>query len=197
MPSHSIEAAHERAALYTAGALSVAEQQEFEDHLKHGCDTCQAAVDSFAGVAAMLAQSTTPRRPRAALRELVRESVARIAEEPVVTERDGVRFVRGGGLPWESSGEGAPQIKRLNHDSQRGYRSVLVRMKPGDTYPRHRHADVEDVYLIEGDLTLNGISMGPGDYCRAEPGSIHSELSTRHGCTFIVFASDRDELIAG
>lgn len=196
MESHSIDAARERAALYAAGALSNDELQDLEAHLQSGCALCQSEVDAFAVAGAALGESAVRRQPRPALRQLVQDAVARLAEGPAVTESDGVRFVRGQLLPWECSEEGAPQLKRLHHDPQRGYRSVLVRMRPGDAYPRHRHADVEEVYLIEGDITLNGVKMQAGDYCRAEPGSTHTKLSTEHGCTFIVFASERDEILA-
>lgn len=196
MSTHSIETARERAALYAAGALANDERQEFEAHLQSGCNLCQAEVDAFTTVGGLLAESVPVRRPRPELRRLVEEAVAQIASAPCVTEKGGVRFVRGDQLNWETSAQGTVQIKRLHQDSQRGYHSVLVRMRPGDTFPRHRHADVEEVYLIEGDVTLNGVTMHAGDYCRAEAGSTHSVLSTEHGCTFMVIASDRDEILA-
>ena len=37
--------------------------------------------------------------------------------------------------------------------------------------------------------------MKPGDYCRAEPGSVHTGISTRGGCQFITIASERNELL--
>lgn len=196
MQSHSIEVARERAALYTTGALPHDEQQEFEAHLKDGCPLCQSEVDAFAAVGAMLGESAPLRRPRPVLRQLLQDAVTQLADGMAVTEKDGVRFVRSRLLAWESGEQGTPQIKRLHLDPQRGYRSILVRMQPGDTYPRHRHADVEEVFLIEGDITLNGVVMQPGDYCRAEPGSTHTRISTERGCSFVVLSSVRDEILA-
>jgi len=37
---------------------------------------------------------------------------------------------------------------------------------------------------VGGDLVLEGQNMKPGDYCRAETGSIHSESYTESGCLF-------------
>lgn len=194
MESHSIEAAQERAALFAAGAMSEGERQEFEAHLTAGCGLCQAEVDVLATVAARLGESAPVRRPRAALRQRVQDAVA--AADDVVMENDGVRFVRSQFLTWENHGDGVPQTKRLSHDAERGYRTVLVRMRPGDKYPRHRHAGIEEVYLLEGDLLINGISMQPGDYCRAEAGSVHSEISSERGCTFFIVANDHDQILA-
>jgi quercetin dioxygenase-like cupin family protein len=73
--------------------------------------------------------------------------------------------------------------------------TVLVRMAPGTSAPRHRHAEVEESYVLEGDVTISGVEMTPGDYCRAEPGSVHTGISTRGGCQFITIASERNELL--
>lgn len=195
MQSHSIERVQETAALYAAGALPDDEQREFEAHLQSGCDQCQAEVDAFRTVGVRLAEAPSLRRPRPELRRLVQEAVDRSAGDSATTEQDGVLFVRSQLLQWTTHPKAGVQIKRLHHDPQRGYRTSLVRMQPGDKYPRHRHSDVEEVYLIEGDLRVNGVTMSPGDYCRAEPGSCHNEVVTERGCTFMVVACERDEFL--
>jgi hypothetical protein len=93
MQSHSIEVARERAALYTTGALPNDEQQEFEAHLKDGCALCQSEVEAFAEAGAMLGESAPLRRPRPALRQLLQDAVAQLADGLAVTETDGVRFI--------------------------------------------------------------------------------------------------------
>jgi anti-sigma factor ChrR (cupin superfamily) len=195
MQSHSTDAVQERAALYAAGALPDDEQREFEAHLQAGCSQCQAEVDAFQVVGARLGAAAPARRPRPELRRLVQETVDRSAGDSATTEQDGVLFVRSQLLPWMTHPKAGVQIKRLHHDPQRGYRTSLVRMQPGDKYPRHRHSDVEEVYLIEGDLRVNGVVMSPGDYCRAEPGSSHNEVVTERGCTFMVVACEHDEFL--
>ena len=74
--------------------------------------------------------------------------------------------------------------------------TALVRMEPHTRYPSHQHADVEELYLLDGDLLVEGQRMRAGDYCRAEPGSIHGEVSTQAGALFLVRYSQRDELLA-
>jgi hypothetical protein len=39
------------------------------------------------------------------------------------------------------------------------------------------------------------VPMRAGDYCRAEPGSVHDDISTSGGVLFICISSERDELI--
>ena len=47
---------------------------------------------------------------------------------------------------------------------------------------------------MEGDLVVEGQKMKPGDYCRAETGTIHSESYTESGCLFFLKASQLDEI---
>ncbi len=56
-------------------------------------------------------------------------------------------------------------------------------MDPGATYPSHRHTEVEELYLLEGDLFVEGQWMKPGDYCRDEPESIHGKVRTDKGAS--------------
>jgi anti-sigma factor ChrR (cupin superfamily) len=80
-------------------------------------------------------------------------------------------------------------------DEARGRRTTLVRLAPGSVYPAHRHRDIEEIYLLDGELTISGVAMQPGDYCRAEPDSVHEDTYSEHGCTFIVTASVHDQLV--
>jgi anti-sigma factor ChrR (cupin superfamily) len=196
MHSHPHDEADERVALYALGALTDAERDDFESHLGGGCARCRAEVDTFNRVTARLGELAPVRRPRAELRTAVLAAVDQVAAEPAVTELEGIRFVRAARVPWQMSTVPAVQVKQLAKDPQRGYHSVLVRMPPGSSYPQHRHADVEEVYVLEGDLTVNGVMMHAGDYCRAEAGSVHRDVFSEHGCTYIVFASVRDEFVA-
>jgi len=73
---------------------------------------------------------------------------------------------------------------------------VPLRIDPGTVYPSHRHSDVEELFLLEGDLLVEGLRMGPGDYCRAEPNSLHGQVRTDSGALFLVLASNANEIVA-
>ena len=92
----------------------------------------------------------------------------------------------------------APGIHRklLFLDQERDYATSLLRVDAGTHYPSHRHADVEEILVLEGDLHLHGVVMGAGDYCRAEPESIHLETYSETGCLLLQLTSLRDEVRA-
>jgi len=187
---HTLEQAQERAALYALGALDREEAREFAQHLQDGCEVCAREVASFGEVVDELAFAGEPVEPRAAARAAV---LARFAAPAL--DQDGVRFVFGERVAWEPVA--VPQVNRkaLFSDPQRNFSTNLIRMAPGATYPSHRHAEAEELYVIEGDLSVNGVTMRAGDYCRAEARSIHDRIHTVNGCVFLAMSSLDDERI--
>lgn len=97
---------------------------------------------------------------------------------------------------WEPIGVPGIRVRQLFVDHDRDLVTMLVRMDAGATYPPHRHADVEECYVVAGDLQVAGESLGPGAYQRAASGSVHVEQSTRAGCTLLIVSSTQDELLA-
>ena len=197
-PDHSVDEARETAALYALGAMDADGARAFEAHLDGGCDLCRAETAAFTNVTAELAHAAQPQLPPPALRTRLLETIAAASdlEQSTVIDRDGVRFVRSAQLPWEAAKAPAVEVKLLSVDRERGYATKLVRMAPGAALYPHRHADVEESYVIEGDLLVGGVLMHTGDYCRAEPGSIHADVTTRGGCLFIAVCSLRDQVLA-
>lgn len=188
---HSVEQAQEQAALYSVGAMPAEDAVRFEEHLRRGCDACERELRSFRAVAGDLGLSADAARPGSGVRAAVLE---RFAER--IVERDGVRFVRAGRIPWAATRLAAVETKPLFRDPGRGYATQLVRLLPGAAYPPHRHAEAEEIYVLEGDLNVSGVEMFAGDYCRAEPGTVHEGVRTRDGCVFLVLSSERDEILA-
>jgi len=91
----------------------------------------------------------------------------------------------------------APGIsyKPLYEDLARKYSTSLVRMNAGAHYPSHRHSEIEELFLLSGDLHVEGQIMHSGDYCRADPGTIHGETFTDRGCLFLLLASQENEVL--
>ena len=108
-------------------------------------------------------------------------------------EREGLYFARGDRLDWHTGRGPGIEVKLLAADAERRRRTVVVRMAPGTVYPAHRHVDVEEIYLLEGDYMVAGVLMHAGDYCRAEVGTVHEDSRTLSGCTFIVTTSLQDQ----
>lgn len=193
----------EWAALYVVGALPSEERISFEKHLNSGCNICASELEKLDGIVSRLAQSSS-RVPPVALRDRLLTTVESMAVRKAMTNRPagvlfqqtGLFISRSGEIPWEAVGIPGITCKTLFVDSQRHYATSLVSMEPGAVYPPHRHNEIEEVYLLEGDFLIEGLNLGPGDYCRSEPGSIHGVGKTTAGALLLVFSSQRDELLA-
>lgn len=94
---------------------------------------------------------------------------------------------------WE---EVAPGIscQLLATDTERTRVSMLVRLAPGTDYPPHRHAGVEELHLLHGVLMVDDKTLHPGDYIRADVGSVDHRVWSETGCTCVLLTSTRDVL---
>jgi len=97
-------------------------------------------------------------------------------------------------LEWH---EVAPGIfcRQLATDEENGVVTMLVRLTPGTDYPPHRHAGVEELYLLEGELQIDGNCLQPGDYNRATPGTTDHRVWSETGCTCLLITSVNDVLL--
>jgi hypothetical protein len=94
---------------------------------------------------------------------------------------------------WEEAAPGL-SYKVLAADAQRDRVSLLVRLAPGAEYPPHNHGGVEELYLLDGELRIDDKTLYPGDYNRAEAGSVDQRVWSETGCTCVLVTSTRDLL---
>ena len=73
--------------------------------------------------------------------------------------------------------------------------TALARMAPNTHYAAHRHATPEEFYILEGACNVDGQLLYPGDYHRAETGSIHYDTSTQDGCLMLIIFSPNNEML--
>lgn len=189
-----------QAALYALGHLQGEERLAFEEALRKGQGGAAAHLSKFKRVAAALAWGITstqepPSELRARLVDRLHQerrsspySPGRVALAP------GITLVLAEQLAWRPTSVPGVQCKPLFVDPERRYASSLVMMAPGTTYPRHRHAQTEELFMLSGDIRVGGHMLRCGDYCRSEAGTCHETLYTETGCTFIALASLDDEL---
>ncbi len=190
----TIEQLREQAALYALGALPPEEAQAVEAQLAAGDARYQAEVAAFRAVADALAYCAPPAAPRSAARARTLEAVA--AHEAATIDEGGLRFVRSGQVDWMPGPVKGLELKLLRLDEAEQRATLLARMAPGTTYPSHRHGGLEELYLLEGDLLVGDVLMRPGDYCSAEPATIHTGIRTIRGCLFVTTQSTCDEILA-
>ena len=82
--------------------------------------------------------------------------------------------------------------KLLATDADRDRVSMLVRLAPGTDYPPHRHAGLEELHLLSGELMIDDRKLHPGDYNRSERGSVDRRVWSETGCTCVLVTSTRD-----
>jgi len=56
------------------------------------------------------------------------------------------------------------------------------------------HAGVEELYLLDGELFIDGRKLYPGDYNRAEVGTGDQSVWSETGCTCVLLTSSEDVL---
>lgn len=173
-----------------------------------GADPGYAAERAtFDGVVQELAFLAPPAAPPAALRarllrRVAREAATRAEEfptgHPAGAEEvlPGVMAVRTSKAEWIAASIPGVAYKVLGRDPEKSRTTRLVRFSPGMRYPRHRHAGTEEIFLIEGELSVNGASLKAGDYCRSEPGSEERDTFTDVGALAMIISSDLDEIVA-
>jgi anti-sigma factor ChrR (cupin superfamily) len=175
--------------LYALQVLPSSERLLVEAHIS-ACADCRQELQTLRPVIrAFTSWPTDVLRPSASLWERLAQ---RIAAE--TGEAPGMSAPRPLAEPeWE---EAAPGIscKLLATDTEKHRVSMLVRLAPGAEYPPHRHAGVEELYLLHGELMIDDKKLYPGDYNRAEPGSTDQRIWSETGCTCVLLTSTRDVL---
>lgn len=91
-------------------------------------------------------------------------------------------------LNWTDAGGGIAQ-RILSEDPEDGTLTRIAKWAPGASSGTEviRHEYVEEVYLLEGeltDLTLER-TFGPGDYACRPPGMPHGPYTTAGGCVML------------
>lgn len=184
----------ELAALYALDALEGSELAGYEAHLRT-CTACEREVRSLREVSCALG-AATPAEPPARLRSKLLSRVATAPPSPgILLESSGLLISRSAELAWMPLASGI-DYKPLFIDEQRKYSTMLVRMEAGAHYPSHHHRDVEELFMLSGDLHVAGEIMRSGDYCRAALDTIHGETYSETGCLFLLLASQENQIVA-
>jgi DNA-binding NarL/FixJ family response regulator len=131
------------------------------------------------------------------LRPAIVNEAATRAQVPteILLDHNGLFIARSEGMQWGAIDISGCQKKILFVDDREKSVTSIVRMQAGTQFPPHRHGGVEEVFILQGDLVVEGQPMKPGDYCRAEPATTHRESFTESGCIFLLKASQQDEIL--
>lgn len=80
--------------------------------------------------------------------------------------------------PWQPFAPGVT-MKLLHQDG--GTLSYLLRLQPGASLPAHRHPQDEECLVLEGEMHIGDIVIGPGGYHLGRRGVLHDRLSSPGG----------------
>lgn len=196
-PHKTTEQMQEMAALYVLGALTQHEARAVESYLTESRNGFAEELAAFEAVACELALAATEQAPAPGIRQSL---LASIAAESQAAAKEDLHFpiasshqltqifsLRSGEGEWREFGPGM-SAKTLFVDQPRGIVTSLVRMMPGTSLPPHKHKGDEQFYVLEGDCHVHGSRLGPGDFHRAAPGSVHNSTYTVNGTTFLLIA---------
>jgi ChrR Cupin-like domain len=180
----------ERVFLYALQALPASEVSVVGGHIA-GCAECRQEMETLRPVVhSFAAWPTDVLRPSTSLWERLAQRIAtETGGEPVAPPPE--RWVE---PEWR---EAAPGIscKLLATDAENNRVSMLVRLAPGSAYPPHRHAGLEELHLLHGELMIGDRKLYPGDYNRAEAGSVDLRVWSETGCTCVLITSLDDTLL--
>jgi anti-sigma factor ChrR (cupin superfamily) len=190
----------ELAALYVAGALEDAERLDFERRLRAGEPACVEALREVAPALRAVLDAAGPQEPPAQARRVIEARLGMALPPAASHEQEhehahagesdhGVTFIRREQIQWRPTG--LPGIRQcvLLADKKGNRRSVLYDIRPGTHLPDHAHAGIEEVMVLEGDLSVGNVKLGPRDYFCAQPDARHGELRSETGCIALVFSS--------
>jgi len=179
----------ERVSLYALHAVPAGELAAVEAQIA-ACSDCLQELDALRPTVASLVSWPVDvlRPPKPLWDRLARRIAAETGGQPASpTTR---RSPEG---DWEDVAPGI-SVKLLATDAQNRRVTMLVRLAPGADYPPHRHAGIEELHLLDGELMIDERKLRPGDYSRAEPGSVDRRIWSETGCTCLLVTSPDDVL---
>jgi anti-sigma factor ChrR (cupin superfamily) len=174
--------------LYALRALPSSEAAVVGAHIAT-CADCRQELETLRPIVdAFVSWPTDVLRPSASLWDRLSQRIAaETGGEPVPAPAASAQ------PDWK---EVAPGIscKLLATDMEKNRVSMLVRLAPGTDYPSHRHAGMEEVYMLEGELRVDDKRLYPGDYLRSEADTVDHRVWSETGCSCVLLTSYHDVL---
>lgn len=200
---------HELAACYAVGVVTEAERELFESMVRAGDSEAVAAAAEVGGVMEAINASAPEIAPPADAGRIIKmrlglwEAGAAVAAEAhhhhghgeddhaheFAARSEALVVARRKDIKWRPTGLPGVQGCTLYADKKNNRRTVLLNMAPGSYIPDHNHEGIEEVLILEGDLSVGPIPLKAGDYFRAQPETKHGVPRTEQGCIALVFST--------
>jgi quercetin dioxygenase-like cupin family protein len=171
---------------YLLETLDADERRAIENHLVDNPWLRTEGLETVRQLATQILESCAA-EPPVALRERLMSAIGQPSTVPpsppeAIPYSTLSRARDGAWIPWQPGW----MTRLLYHNPAEDLIVALVRAEPGASLPPHRHQIAEEVFVLEGDLTVGEERLGPGDYIRSEAGTTHTHNFTTTGCTILV-----------
>lgn len=115
--------------------------------------------------------------------------------------RPHIEFIQPQQLPWQryaGAGRAEVEAKLLSDDAATGESSLILRYPSGWSRPAPEYLTVdEEIYVLEGALTIGGVTYRAHDYAYLPKGFPRAASSSADGAVVITFYSGAAQVIAG
>lgn len=180
------EVSEDLAGEFVLGALEANDRSAVERRIRNEPDF-RRAVDAWSHRLMPLLERMSPVIPPASTWAAIQRRIGSTAPSAARRRAEGV---------WLDVAPGT-KLKMLHVDRVTGARTALMRMEPGCVYPEHDHPQVEECFVLEGAVTIDGQDYGPGDYTIAQAGTRHGTIVSAPGGLVLLHWNSAAPLGAG
>jgi len=138
---------------------------------------------TFAALVAAIRPAELPPAKRAELRR-------RMLADARAQAPEGTRTLRAGEGEWLPLDDKI-RIRVLHRDAAANRQTLLMRVAPGGRMPGHRHTQVEEFLVLEGECHIGTHRLRAGDMHVADAGSWHDDITTETGVLVLVHGEIR------
>jgi len=143
-------------------------------------------IAAMSEAAALLAEGVAPLAPAARVKSRLLAKVANFEQFRPLAD------VRRNEETWISSGVAGVYVKPLFNEPSTGRSTYLVRMDAGSRFPAHRHGDIEQCLVLEGDIGWGELLYERGDFIVMGKDSQHPEIYTVAGNLLLIVAGQNE-----
>lgn len=189
----------EQAMLYALGSLPETERQQFETCLQCPHSAATAKLAAYTNLVGTISAGMQPEKaPNPVLKDRIMAAIdateptaAPAASAPTAAVPAAISFLMQNEGRWHATPYPGVKLRELSNASA-DTAIFMLQLDPGTKFPDHDHHGSEDLYLLSGDLDINGTRMAPGDFMHSAPNSKHHDMFSPGGCQALVVTSRKN-----
>jgi quercetin dioxygenase-like cupin family protein len=96
-------------------------------------------------------------------------------------------YVKPQDMAWKPTQFDKAWVKVLYENKAKGELTCLVKLEPGAHLPMHKHADLEQSFVLEGEIHDHDGQARAGEYVWRTAGSYHENFSTEGAVVLAIY----------